>query len=69
MQNTNAANAAAEDWDISNGLGNEQVTFAKKPASTSSAGRVGVKDYPLAKHPDLVKTSSGKALGEPASTR
>ena len=51
--------------EVMKNLGNEQVTFAKKPASTSSAGRVGVKDYPLAeKHPDLVKTSSGKTLDE-----
>ena len=51
--------------EVMKNLGNEQVTFAKKPASTTSAGRVGVKDYPLAeKHPDLVKTSSGKTLDE-----
>lgn len=51
--------------EVMKNLGNEQVTFAKKPAAAAPSGRVGVKDYPLAdRHPDLVKTSSGKTFDE-----
>lgn len=52
--------------EVMKNLGNDQVTFDKKPASApASGGSMGVADYPLAeKHADRVKTSSGKTLDE-----
>lgn len=56
--------------EVMKNLGNEQVTFAKKPASTSSAGRVGVKDYPLAeKHPTWSRPAAARRSTSSASTR
>lgn len=57
--------------EVMKNLGNEQVTFAKKDAPSSSKGRqtsgggrrVGVAEYPLAeKNPDLVVSNSGRNL-------
>lgn len=48
-------------------LGSEQVSFAKKPASSSATGgaHIGRGHYPLAeKHPELVNTNNGKPLAD-----
>ena len=59
--------------EVMKSLGNDSVSFAKNapapatPAQAPAAGtrRIGRDEYPLAeKHPELVKTNTGKALDD-----
>lgn len=50
--------------EVMRNLDTDQVSFARKPAA-QAAGGVGVAQYPLAeKHPEMVKTDSGRGLAE-----
>ena len=52
--------------EVMKSLGNDSVSFAKNaPAQAAGTRRIGRDEYPLAeKHPELVKTNTGKALDE-----
>ena len=59
--------------EVMKSLGNDSVSFAKNApapaapaqAPTAETRRIGRDEYPLAeKHPELVKTNTGKALDE-----